>query len=239
VATPGGAPQASAFEPSHLAWHAPLPAHFGRAPRGSPATGAHVPRLPGTSHAWHCPAQVELQQTPSTQRPLPQEEAVAPVHVPPLGSLHVPREPGVALQDQPVGQLALEQHTPSTHVSPDEQSELTVQPTPAVPALMHTPLLHLYPAAQSGLLLHVVRHAVAPHAYGVQSFVAGEGVGQVPTASQTEGLVCTPPAQAAAMHVGRGSVSEHAVALAPLQAYPHGSPKGAHDARMVPKPVTA
>ena len=39
---------------------------------GMPAgTGAHMPALPGTSHFWQVPLQALLQQTPSTQKPLP------------------------------------------------------------------------------------------------------------------------------------------------------------------------
>jgi hypothetical protein len=41
-----------------------------RGPRGAPATGAQVPLLPVASQASHCPLQLVLQQTPSTQNPL-------------------------------------------------------------------------------------------------------------------------------------------------------------------------
>jgi hypothetical protein len=33
-------------------------------------TVVHVPRLPGSAHAWHWPLQGESQHTPSTQKPL-------------------------------------------------------------------------------------------------------------------------------------------------------------------------
>lgn len=63
--------------------------HDGRAPWGGPATGAHVPSRPATSHAWHCAPHVELQQYPSTQLPLLQ---LAPlVQVWPLLFRHFPR----------------------------------------------------------------------------------------------------------------------------------------------------
>ena len=44
--------------------------HAARVPCGAPATGVHVPSLPSTSHASHCPVHAPLQQTPSTQKPL-------------------------------------------------------------------------------------------------------------------------------------------------------------------------
>lgn len=48
----------------------PSPAHAFRAPRGFPVTGTQLPSCPGRSQAWHCPSQLVLQQTPSTQLPL-------------------------------------------------------------------------------------------------------------------------------------------------------------------------
>jgi hypothetical protein len=46
----------------------PLPGQRGLEAGGAPSTGEHVPTLPGTVHASHCPPQFELQQTPSTQK---------------------------------------------------------------------------------------------------------------------------------------------------------------------------
>jgi len=52
----------------HLPAHAvPSPAHLDREPWGGPPTGVHVPSWPLTSHAWHWPSQIVLQQKPSTQ----------------------------------------------------------------------------------------------------------------------------------------------------------------------------
>jgi hypothetical protein len=41
VLVPGGVPHAMRFEPSHCAWHAPVPGHALRAPCGGPATVVH------------------------------------------------------------------------------------------------------------------------------------------------------------------------------------------------------
>lgn len=57
----------------HAPAHAPEPAHAARDPCGAPdVTAVQVPADPPTSHASHCPPQLLLQQTPSTQLPLVQ-----------------------------------------------------------------------------------------------------------------------------------------------------------------------
>jgi hypothetical protein len=83
----------------------PVPAHAVRAPCGAPTIGEHVPRLALESHASHCPVQVVLQHTPSTQYPL--------VHWP------------GALQEPPFASCAV--HTPAEHHAPCTQSPSTVQ----------------------------------------------------------------------------------------------------------------
>jgi hypothetical protein len=65
---------AHAFEctPSHVPPHTvPSLRQSVRALRGVPATGVHVPALPGSAHASHWPLQAFWQQTPSTQNPVP------------------------------------------------------------------------------------------------------------------------------------------------------------------------
>jgi len=57
--------------PSHEPPQVPLPAQAVLAPCGAPETATQRPTLPATLHAWHWPAQPWLQQTPSTQLPLP------------------------------------------------------------------------------------------------------------------------------------------------------------------------
>jgi hypothetical protein len=56
--------------PLHVEAHAASPddeGHARRVPCGGPTTGEHVPTLPATLHAWHCPVHVVSQHTPSTQ----------------------------------------------------------------------------------------------------------------------------------------------------------------------------
>jgi hypothetical protein len=69
MALPGYA-HADGSPPSHLPWHIPMPAHATRGGRGAPITVLHVPTLPASAQAWHCPPHGESQQTPSTQKPL-------------------------------------------------------------------------------------------------------------------------------------------------------------------------
>ena len=78
VAPPGYA-HAAAFVPSQLPAQAePSLVHAVRVPTGAPLTIVQVPGVTPpafTLHAWHCPAQAALQQTPSTQMPLPHSTA--------------------------------------------------------------------------------------------------------------------------------------------------------------------
>ena len=65
-----GYPQAAVLLPSQLPPQAlPSLAQAVREPWGAPLTATHWPTLPATSHAWHCPLQARLQQTPSAQEP--------------------------------------------------------------------------------------------------------------------------------------------------------------------------
>jgi hypothetical protein len=69
---PPGYAQAAVLVPSQLPPHdEPSVVHAVRPPCGAPATATQVPTLPETSQAWHWPPQALLQQTPSTQFPLP------------------------------------------------------------------------------------------------------------------------------------------------------------------------
>jgi hypothetical protein len=70
TAAPGYAHAAGSL-PSQVPPQAvPSEAQAWRDPCGAPTTVVHVPALPATSHAWHCPAHAELQHTPSLQKPL-------------------------------------------------------------------------------------------------------------------------------------------------------------------------
>lgn len=79
-------------------------------PCGAPVTALHLPTAPGTSHASQLPVQVESQQTPSVQKPLPHWLPL--VQVPPLGATHTP---GVGLElsahSWPAAQLSTVQQT--------------------------------------------------------------------------------------------------------------------------------
>jgi hypothetical protein len=64
-----GTAQAVRWTPSQLPSHpVAFPTHAARGVTGFPFTGEHVPTLPVTLHASHCPVQSSLQQTPSTQK---------------------------------------------------------------------------------------------------------------------------------------------------------------------------
>lgn len=86
-----------AFVPSHAPAQglppssAPPPRHAARVPCGAPVTVVHVPMLPPTSHAWHCPVHPVLQHTPSMHTPLAHWLLVS--HEVPLAAVvpHVPR----------------------------------------------------------------------------------------------------------------------------------------------------
>ena len=85
----GSAPHAAGLVPSHCARQTPVPEHSVRPPWGCPfVTFVHMPTLPATSHAWHCPPHVELQHTPSTQIPEPHSDDAAQLL--PSGSEQVP-----------------------------------------------------------------------------------------------------------------------------------------------------
>jgi len=74
----GSYSHATRFIPSHVPPQvAGSPAHFSRAPIGTPDTAVQVPSAPGTAHASHWPPQVELQHTPSAQKPVVHSFAAA------------------------------------------------------------------------------------------------------------------------------------------------------------------
>jgi hypothetical protein len=64
-----------------------------------------------TSHASHCPSHAASQQTPSTQNPDPQSDAV--VHEAPAGFAQPPRAPATSQRAGAV-QPGVAQHAPST-----------------------------------------------------------------------------------------------------------------------------
>ena len=72
------APSQRPFVPQEVApWSLQMP----RLSRLFAVTGVHVPRVEASAQLWHAPAQAWLQQTPSTQKPDAQSEAI--VQVPP------------------------------------------------------------------------------------------------------------------------------------------------------------
>jgi hypothetical protein len=112
----------TSFAPSHAAAAQVLPApslHFGLPPCGAPLTAVQTPTFDMTSHASHCPAHSPLQQTPSTQKPLPHSSAV--VHPLPPSLAQVPFFPGIA-QELPAAHVAAPQHTPSVQKRPMTQA---------------------------------------------------------------------------------------------------------------------
>ena len=101
--------------PLHAAPHAPDPAQAARGVDallcGAPLTAVQAPTAPATLHAWHCPEQLVLQQTPSTQ--LPDAHSVPAAQAVPFTLRHWPTAP-VTLQAYPAVLHALLQHTPDT-----------------------------------------------------------------------------------------------------------------------------
>lgn len=98
--------------PSHDEPQVPEPAHAVRsadAVCAGPITATHVPTLPTTSQAWHCPLHAELQQTPSTQLLL--AHSLPAAHAVPLVFAQCPTEPAT-LHERPVPVHAASQHTP-------------------------------------------------------------------------------------------------------------------------------
>jgi hypothetical protein len=65
-----GKAHADRFVPLHAPAHAPVPTHAGRPARGAPELATHVPALPASSHASHCPEHAVSQHSPPTQKPL-------------------------------------------------------------------------------------------------------------------------------------------------------------------------
>jgi hypothetical protein len=112
--------------PSHCAaaqTFAALPrGHASRPPWGAPTTGEHVPSLPDTSHASHCPVQAPLQQYPSTQNPL--AHSSFDVHAPLgsfatqacwTGSQYALAAQSASLAQEPWQTRLVPSHVPSAH----------------------------------------------------------------------------------------------------------------------------
>jgi hypothetical protein len=134
----------SAMKPTHLvgsvalhvlaAQAAPAPSsHAVRAPWGAPFTGMHLPTLPSTSHASHCPSHAVSQHTPSTQLPLPHSSPME--HLVESFFLQVPSDPATA-HEEPSPQLATPQQTPSVQ-KPVEQSLAVAHTLPSPSAGAH------------------------------------------------------------------------------------------------------
>jgi hypothetical protein len=66
--------------------------HLTRCPTGVPVTGLHVPSLPFTLQASHCPLQDELQQKPSRQSPFKHWSPFAHCAPGPSFGTHMPAE---------------------------------------------------------------------------------------------------------------------------------------------------
>jgi hypothetical protein len=170
VVVVGNAPHAVGV-PAHCAWQEPPPAHLVRALCGWPLVSVvQVPTLPETSQASHCPPHRRLQQTPSTQWPLPHSLSLA--HFAAFGLAHVPV--ASALQTRPVPHALVVQHAPSTQL-PVAHWSAAVQTAPAGFFATHAPALQYVPATQAVASL-AVEHvdAQTPPAPHWKSF------GQVP-----------------------------------------------------------
>jgi hypothetical protein len=89
-----GYTQESRLVPSQNPPHAlPSVTHGVRAPRGEPlGTGLHLPSLPPTSQASHCPAHRASQHTPSAQILVVQSESCAHLLPPVRSGTHFPAE---------------------------------------------------------------------------------------------------------------------------------------------------
>jgi hypothetical protein len=155
--------------PSQLeASHALEPfAHAGRTPCGVPFTATHLPTLPATSQAWHCPPHRDSQHTPSTQLPDPHSPSAA--HASPSIFAQRPADVGSA-QDFPAPQVLTPQHTPSVHERPPSQGADVLHGMPSPGAGTHAALLHTKPEAQSLVTEQVVLHALEPQANAPQVF---------------------------------------------------------------------
>src|SRR5207237_818852 len=148
-------------------------AHACREPWGAPATLAQVPTWPGTSHAWHCPPQAALQQTPSTHCPL--APWFAPAHRPPFAAA------GAAVRGACLSRSAgRADHVRARAGRAGDVAGLALsaaggRAAHSVDALAARALV--YPAAGdagSGLRRADARRAVVPrHAVGVDRAVAG------------------------------------------------------------------
>jgi hypothetical protein len=192
------------------------------APCGAPLTGLHLPTLPGTSHAWHCPAQRPSQQTPSTHAPEPHSPSL--VHATPSFFAHEPFLRAVAQLSSAL-QLALPQQTPSTHVRAPAHTVVASHGKPSPGAGRHVPVaLQLKPAAQSVDAEHFPLHLVAPQANAPHDFFTSL---HAPTPSQLEAWVSTPSAQASLLQGAPAAASSHAFRLTPWHARPQSVPTGA------------
>jgi hypothetical protein len=150
--------------PSHAsAAHtsAPPSAHAGRAPCGSPSTGAHLPSKPGTSQAWHWPPHAASQHTPSTQ--LPEPHSLASEQLAPLLFVQIPLLVGLP-QELPAPQSVTPQQTPSVQNRPALHTDAPEHATPSPARTVQLPALQKYPGAQSPSAAQPVLHVVAPHA---------------------------------------------------------------------------
>jgi hypothetical protein len=168
VATLTQPPHAVRVEPSHLVFaqsFASSMSHAGRTPWGLPVAGVHVPSLPFTSQASHCPSQARSQHTPSTQ--WPEAHSIEAPHVDALFLRHVPTFAPVLAQAAPAPQSATEQQTlvvaPFAQC-PDWQATSPAQLSPSGSAPTHVPLLQKKPRAQSPSAAQVDRQALGPHA---------------------------------------------------------------------------
>jgi len=134
---------------------------------------------------------------------------------------HVPTAgPGPA-HAAPEPQLATVQHTLPVELSaqcPDAHSMSFVHVSPSACAATHEPDLQKLPFEHSSSIVHVERHAVVPHEYTPQVFVA---VLHAPLPSQVETSVSMPPAQLATPHATVVNALWHAKLSVPLHESPH------------------
>ncbi len=140
---------------------APTPPQLARVPCGSWLGGrvVHVPTLDETSHASHCPAHAVLQQTPSTQLPLPHSPLV--VQAVPFNSAQVPL--CVRLHAEPAPHEATSQQTPSVQKPLAHWVDAVHAAAAARSATQTWLVLQLKPAAQSDAEAHVVLQEDGAH----------------------------------------------------------------------------
>jgi len=123
-----------------------------RAPWGAPVTGLHVPTLPATLQASHCPPQATLQHTPSTHWPVPHWfAALQAAPGPPFGTHAPPEHQEAALQSASPLQVSRQAVAPQAY-----GAQVSVNTAGQAPAPLQSAASVPTPAAQEAPRQEVV-----------------------------------------------------------------------------------